>query len=114
MSTNYSKFRGDNVTLQLTFKDGNGVAINITGYTVFFTLKRNKYDTDAQASLTKTITTHTNPSQGITTLSLTNTDTASLNGSYYYDISYKTGAGVHKLVDNGVFTFKEDITQRTS
>lgn len=115
MTTNYSKFRGDDVTLNLTFKDADGVAIDITLYTVFFTLKRNKYDTDAQALVQKNITVHTAPLTGQTTISLTGAETAVLNGSYYYDIAYKTGvAGTHKTVDQGVMTFKEDITIRTS
>lgn len=107
--TNYSKFRGDDVTLNLTFKDSAGVAINITGYTIYFSLKRNKYDTTAV--LAKTITSHTAPTLGQTQIALTNAETAILNGSYYYDISYLTGvAGTKKTVDTGVFTFKEDIT----
>lgn len=115
MSTKYSKFRGDDVTLNLTFKDANGDAINITNYTIFFTLKRNKYDTDAQAVLSKNITSHTTPLSGLTQIALTAAETDDLLGSYYYDISYKTGTGgTNKTADAGVFTFKEDITIRTS
>ena len=112
MSTNYSKSRGDDVTLNLTFKDSLGVVIDITNYTVFFTLKRNKYDTDAQAALSKTVTAHTDPTNGETQVALTAAETALLNGSYYYDMQYKTGAGVVKTIDSGVFTFKEDVTVR--
>ena len=112
--TNYSKYRGDDVALNLTFKDSAGVAINITGYTVFFTLKRNKYDTDAQAALTKTVTAHTVPASGQTQIALTAAETAALNGSYYYDMSYKTTGNAIKTVDSGVFTFKDDTTIRIS
>jgi len=114
MPTNYVKFRGDDVTLNLAFKDADGVAINITGYTVFLTLKRNKYDADAAAAISKTITAHSDPTAGLTVISLTAAETAALNGTYYYDLAYRTGAGVIKTIDSGVFTFKEDTTQRLS
>lgn len=113
--TNYSKFRGDDVALNLTFKDSTGAAINITNYTVFFTLKDRKSDADAQAVLSKNITVHTAPVSGQTQIALTAAETAVLKGTYYYDISYKTGTnGTNKTLDSGVFTFKEDITIRTS
>ena len=107
--TNYSKFRGDDVTLNLTFKDSGGVAIDITAYTIYFSLKRNKYD--ATAILAKTVTSHTDPTNGQTQVALTNAETAVLQGTYYYDIAYLTAVGgTKKTVDTGVFTFKEDIT----
>jgi hypothetical protein len=112
MSTNYSKFRGDDVTLNLTFeKDSSGVAIDITNYVIYFSLKRNKYDTTA--ALSKTVTSHTAPLLGQTQIALTNAETAALNGSYYYDMAYITNitGGTKKTVDAGAFTFKEDITQ---
>jgi hypothetical protein len=115
MSTNYSKFRGDTVTLNLTFKDANGDAINITAYTIFFTLKRNKYDTDAQAAIQKNITVHTVPASGQTQITLTDTETALLIGTYYYDIKYLTGVGgTVRVVDSGVFSFKENVSVRVS
>ena len=107
--TNYSKFRGDDVTLNLTFKDSVGAVIDITNYVIYFILKRNKYDT--AAALSKTITVHTVPISGQTQIALTNTETALLNGSYYYDIAYITNisGGTKKIVDSGAFTFKEDL-----
>jgi archaellin len=110
--TNYLKFRGDDVALNLTFKDSAGVAIDITNYTIYFTLKKNKFDEDADAVLLKNITVHTSPTAGQTQVSLTSAETALLSGSYYYDIRYKTGAGVKKVVDSGVFTFQENISVR--
>ena len=108
MPTNYLKKKGDDVTLSLTFKDAEGNAIDITNYTVYFMLKRNKYDADNAAAITKTITSHSDPTHGITAISLSATETAALSGTYYYNIVYKTKAtgGVIKTVDSGVFTFE--------
>jgi len=108
MPTNYLKHSGDDVTLNLTFKDANGVVIDITAYTVYFLLKRNRYDTDAGAAVSKTITAHTDPTNGLTQIALTNAETVLLKGSYYYSIHYLTGVGgTKKQVDLGVMTFQE-------
>jgi len=111
---NYEKKRGDTVTLQLTFTDANGDAIDITNYTVFFTLKNNRSDEDADAVITKDITNHSDPTNGITTITLSAAETADLLGCYWYDIQYKTGAGVIKTVVIGTYIFEEDVTIRTS
>lgn len=105
--TNYSKFSGDDVTLNLAFKDGSGVAINITGYIVYFKVKRNKYDADGSAVINKAISTHTNPTLGLTQIAITDTETSALKGSYYYSMQYKTSTSDYKTVDTGVMTFQE-------
>jgi hypothetical protein len=106
--TNYSKVSGDDVTLNLTFKDSVGAAINITNYTIYFIAKRNKADADANAVISKTITSHTAPTLGQTQIALTNTETALLKGSFYYSMQYLTGVGgTKKTIDTGVITFKE-------
>ncbi len=86
-------YRGDDKTWEVTFKDGDGVAINITGWTVYFTVKEKDSDTDANAKISKTITSHVNPTGGITDIILVPTDTSSLKGNYYYDIRIKKGSG---------------------
>ena len=111
---NYEKKRGDTVTLQLTFKDSDGNAIDITNYTVFFTLKNNKSDSDDDAIIKKDVTSHSDPTNGITTITLSAAETDDLLGSYWYDIQYKTGAGVIKTVVIGTYIFEEDVTIRTS
>jgi len=113
MSQNFEEYRGDTVTLTLTFKDSNGAAQDITGWTVFFTLKINKQDTDDNAVIKKTITEHTNPEGGITTITLTASETVDLLGGYFYDIQYKTDEGVIKTVLEGESKFLEDVTRRT-
>jgi len=111
--TNYTKYRGDDVTLNLVFKDADGEEIDITLYTIYFTLKKNKFDSDAQAVLSKDVTVHTTPLEGETQIALTGAQTELFNGTYYYDISYLTGVGgTKKTVDSGAFTFKENISVR--
>ena len=107
-------YRGDNKTYDLTFTDSNNTAIDITGYTVFFTVKKNKTDTDANAKISKTITSHTNPTTGQTQISLTSTDTDITVRKYYYDIQIKDVSDRITTVVSDTFEIKQDITIRTS
>ena len=92
MEKNLQIYRGDDEDFDFTFVDGNGDPIDITGWTLFLTIKTaidNETD-DSGAVVTKTVTTHTNPTQGETTVSILDTDTNELNaGDYYYDFQVK-------------------------
>lgn len=115
MSTNkLSTFRGDSFTLNLNFTDSNDAVINITGWTVFFTIKSKVSDADAAAVVSKTITSHTNAAQGQTVVSLSPTDTAALDGEYFYDIQFKKADGTVKTLVKSNIRFEEDVTIRTS
>lgn len=105
--------RGDDIIYQLAIVDQNDLAIDITGYTVFFTVKEKPTDTDANAVITKDITSHYNAEGGITQISLTPTDTDRI-GAYYYDIQIKNGDGNITTPITGTISFKRDITIRTS
>jgi len=107
--------RGDDVTLNATFKDENGTAINITGYTVFFTVKSDlTATTDTGALISKTVTGHSSPTTGQTTVSLTSTDTNLAEGNYYYDFQTKDGSNKISSTDRGTFVVKTDVTRRIS
>lgn len=73
--------------IKLTFKE-DGVPINITGYEILFTVKKQEEieKDDGVAVILKDITSHSNPTQGETELILTNEDTNIDAGEYYYDI----------------------------
>jgi hypothetical protein len=110
-----SVIRGDDVTLNATFKDENGTAINITGYTVFFTVKNNYTSTtDDNALISKTVTSHSDPTNGQTTITLSNTDTNLDEGNYFYDFQTKDGSNKISSTSRGTFTVSLDVTRRTS
>lgn len=107
--------RGDDVSLNLHFKDSSGVDIDITGYTVFFTVKRKLTDTDAAALLKVDVTTHISPATGRTVVSLVNTATDDIfEGTYYYDLQLKDPDGLISSTKRGVFNVVDDVTKRTS
>jgi hypothetical protein len=110
---NFSLIRGDDRTFALEFKK-DGVPQDITGWTIFFTLKRSLYDSDNDALIKKTVTVHTDPTNGKTEFSITSAETDSLSGTYYYDIQYKDTGNKINTVMIGTMNFQEDVTRRTS
>jgi len=106
-------YRGDTRDFAMTFTS-NDVAYNITGAKVYFTLKKSKNDTDAQAVLQKTVTSHTDPTAGKTTLSLSKTDTNIQPGRYFYDFQVITsGGGVYTFLSGDVEVL-EDVTRSST
>jgi len=112
MAQDFIEYRGDTSVLTLTFKKADGTAQPITGWTVFLTLKTNKLDPDANALVSKTITSHADPTNGITIITIAASETINLLGKYFYDIQYKTDLGVIKTVLDGTYQFLEDVTKR--
>ena len=108
-----SLYSGDSRDYHLTFTDSNGDAINITGWKVYFTAKLNYADSDEDAVIKKDITTHTDPANGKTTISLTNGNTAELDArNCWYDIQVKKNNGDILTVLSGRIEILRDITRR--
>lgn len=112
MSNKITVFRGDTPPLKVTFKTPDGVAINLTGTTVFFTAKKKMNDSDEDALISKTNTFHYDAVNGITYFNLTTTDTATV-GILYYDIQYKATDGKITTLVKDILEIKADVTQRT-
>jgi len=106
--------RGDTWSRTIYFEDKCGNNINITGWTLFFTVKIKSEDPDSSAIISKTITTFSNPENGEAELELTTTDTNQTIGSYLFDIQVKTNNNEIYTVLEGLLTICKDITQRTS
>lgn len=111
---NFTTYRGDDFIINLTFQDDEGDPVDITGWTVFFTLKDDKDLLDSQAIVQKTITVHVDPTDGISQVHVTNTETSTLVGTFYYDLQYKDDHAVVRTLTEGTVTFFEDVTRRTS
>lgn len=107
--------RGDTHTINLTISS-SGSRVDLTGYTVFFTVNAEKNPaSDTSAVIQKNITSHTDPTEGQTTISLSSSDTASVTpGSYWYDIQLKDGDGNITSFAKDRFLVVSDITRRTT
>jgi len=87
MNNELSFYKGDDVYWQLTITDENDTIVDITGYIVNFTIKKYATDSDEDAILKKTITDHSDPTNGKTVIYLTKSDTDKIAvNTYIYDI----------------------------
>lgn len=111
--TNYEVERGDTFCEQLSFVYvTTGLPVDITGWTIFFTIKKRKTDTDSQAVVSKTITNIPNPTLGVYVLEVPASELDTLQGVYYYDFQIKLTSGEIYTLARGTITFDVDITRR--
>lgn len=103
-------YRGDTATINVALTD-----TDLTGGSVFFTAKEGVDNnlTDSSAVITKKVTSHTNPTAGETTITLTASDTNTITpGTYEYDIQIVLASGVVSTVQVGKLEVKGDVTRR--
>ena len=79
--------KGTTPSYELEFTEDE-VAIDITGWTIYFTVKENITDSDANAKINKKITSHTDAENGKSLITLTKIET-NLEGTYHYSLDYK-------------------------
>jgi len=111
--------RGTTYSIGITYKE-DGVAADITGSSILFTVKSDEYDADtadATALVSKTVTSHTDPTNGLSAITLSPTDTRGVTpGNYYYSIKIdKAGDDVTVYeLDEGRFILDGDPTNRVA
>lgn len=108
--------RGDDKYYVVNIKDGAGLPIDITGWTIFLTIKDDVSVNDEDSIIAKTISEHIDPINGKSKIHLTNAETNHV-GVYYYDVQVKKPNGAEDdifTVLSGEIEFKQDVTQRTS
>jgi len=108
--------KGDTFSKTLTINT-NGSVQDITNWTVYFTIKNNKDDTDANAVYQQIIGpgSHTIPASGQTTLTIAAGSSSTFQEKvYFYDIQTKNTANEIKTPTRGKFTVSWDITDTTS
>lgn len=104
----------DTVTLTITFTDQDGAPINLTGATVFLTVKENPTDPDSEALIATSWSSHTDPTAGVTAVTLSSGQTNIPTGSYYYDFQIRDGGGAIQSTKKGTLIVLQDITERIS
>ncbi len=103
--------RGDSYSLNFTV-----TGVDLTGSTVFFTVKEilDQDDAaDAAAVIAVEVTDHSDPTNGVTVIPLTGTDTDVDPGLYYYDIQIKNGSTITSIPARKLRIWA-DVTRRTS
>ena len=109
-----SFYRGDDISFDVVFRDpnNNNEPLDITGWIVSFTIKNSNSDPDAKAVIQKDFKDFVAPTTGVATISVSNTETASLKGGYFYDIQAKRADNIVFTVVSGSIDFDEDTTRR--
>ena len=110
---NFQWYRGDSLPLLISFTNSDGTPTNITGWTLFFTLKQFENDDDSLALIQKTVTTHSNPTGGQSLITIPSSSTGIL-GVFPYDVQYKDTAGLILTVVRGTIEFIQDITVKSA
>jgi len=106
-------YRGDNKSYTLAFTDSAGDPIDITGWKIYFTMKRNPNHSDDQAPIKVDVIVHDDPANGLTSFNLTNAQTYLLMpGTYYYDIQVKKAENDILTIVSGEIIVLADITRR--
>ena len=98
MATDLNIYEGEDKTWSVTIKDSDGVVMDITGYTFLFVIKNNRDDTDANAVIKKEITSHSDPTNGITQITIDSADTSGKSGEYLYDYQWKDASSKRKAI----------------
>lgn len=106
--------RGDSSSIGFEFTEG-GVASDLTGATVFFTVKPtlDADATDAAAVIAVEVTDHTDPTHGKTVIPLSGADTTVTPGDYFYDIQVKNGDTITSIPARKL-TVVADVGRRTA
>jgi len=114
---NISVTRANDVTFTLTFTNELNQAIDLTGATVYLTVRKNQDVgdlADSEAIIAQQYTSISNPTAGIVTITITRTELIQTVGEYYYDIDIKQANNDVLTVLKGVFTITYKSANRTS
>lgn len=88
---NIEFYKNKTKTWEIIFTKNTAV-VDITDYTIYFIAKTKKADTDANAILALTITSHTDATNGKTEIHLTKAQTNLFDiGTYWYSVEYNDG-----------------------
>lgn len=114
MAEKLTIIRGDSAEIDVTFEDVDGTPINLTGKSVFFTVKEIDDidgEDDSEAKISKKITVHTDPTAGETQIALSSEDTDLSPKDYLYDLQIVSGGDVISTTKD-FLEIIQDVTKR--
>ena len=103
--------QGATFSSDITVKDANGNAFNLTGYTAEAKMAKGYASTRTRTTMTTTIA--SDPTTGVVALSLTPTETNALDAPerYVYDVEItQTSTGNVTRVIEGIITVRPNVT----
>lgn len=106
--------RGDTLTLNLDFDQSDGTPYDLTGWTIWLTIKTSRGDGDNDATHQVEKTAFDDPTSGTATITVAASTTADLAGTYHYDIQVEDGTGTISTEARGTIEFVDDTTRATA
>jgi hypothetical protein len=100
--------RGDSGRLDVSVND-----FDLTGSTLFLTVKNALTDADSAAVIRKEVTAHDDAEEGKSHFDLLTTDNATA-GTRYYDVQLKTSDSKIYTLFGGIWRVLSDVTTRTA
>ena len=113
MSADLCWTRGDSGRLDVSVKQSDGAAYDLTGATLFLTVKNALTDADSAAVIRKEVTAHDDAEEGESHFDLLTTDNATA-GTRYYDVQLKDSANKIFTLFGGLWKVLADVTVRTA
>lgn len=104
--------KGDDIDIELTFTDQDDNPIDLTGGTVYFTVKKELTDDDDDAVIAKDVTAFENPETGIMVVSLSRADTDVRAGQYFFDAQLKDSEDKITSSPRGILIVTQGVTER--
>jgi hypothetical protein len=104
--------QGADWSITLTYKDGSGVAIPLTGYTSSMQLRKHYDDASAVLSLTSSSGMTITASTGTIVIRATSAQTGAIvAGDYVYDVEISTSGGVVTRLIYGSVKVRPQVTR---
>ena len=103
--------QGANFSSDITVKDANGNAFDLTGYTTEAKMAKGYASTRTRTTITSAVA--SDPTTGVVSLTLTSTQTAALDAPerYVYDVEItQTSTGTVTRVIEGIITTRPNVT----
>jgi hypothetical protein len=105
--------RGDSGRLDVTVTQSDGTAYDLTGCTLFLTVKNALTDADSAAVIRKEVTSHDDATAGESHFEIATTDNATA-GVRFYDVQLKDSTNKIFTLFGGVWRVVADVTARTA
>lgn len=107
-------YKNNTVTIDVTITDGNGDPIDLTGGKLYFTMKNSFNEDDSEAAIQKSVTSHTDPTNGQSRITLSKDDTDVPPKKYLYDITFIASTGEKYTDSDGNCEVRDIVTRATS
>lgn len=105
-------YRGETLQRVFTYKDSDGVAVDLTGYSASMQVRKSLADGVALELSTVNSRITLGGAAGTVTLLVSATDTATIDvGQYFYDLELTSGSSVVTRLIEGRFQVKEAYTR---